>query len=123
MGTGHTGRETPYGAGSGPIWLDNVLCVGSESDIASCPNGNLAPNPPSGWLGCPNGNCWGIHNCGHTEDVGAVCNTAGGAPGTTTGGGATMGGATMGGATGTASGEDALGGCVHSLTTSSECPE
>jgi len=38
------------------IWLDDVSCRGSETDIASCPHSG-----------------WGIHNCGHHEDVSVRC--------------------------------------------------
>lgn len=42
--------------GTGPIWLDNLHCSGSESKLMNCPN-----------------NGWGIHNCGHHEDVSVGC--------------------------------------------------
>jgi len=45
-----------YGAGTGRIWLDNVNCSGSETDIGSCPH-----------------NVWGSHNCHHGEDVSVRC--------------------------------------------------
>ncbi|XP_069120537.1 scavenger receptor cysteine-rich domain-containing group B protein-like [Argopecten irradians] len=44
------------GPGSGTIWMDNLACSGDESALSDCPF-----------------NGWGNENCGHTEDVGIVC--------------------------------------------------
>nr|XP_020859189.1 soluble scavenger receptor cysteine-rich domain-containing protein SSC5D [Phascolarctos cinereus] len=48
--------KTYYGSGTGPIWLDDVGCVGVEASLGDCP---ASP--------------WGIHNCEHQEDVGLTC--------------------------------------------------
>ena len=46
-----------FGQGSGPIWLDNVTCTGSESSLANC-----------GHLGV------GITmSCAHSKDAGVRC--------------------------------------------------
>ena len=42
-----------FGGGVGQIWLDNVMCTGSEASLSECPH-----------------NGWGHHNCGHHEDAG-----------------------------------------------------
>ena len=45
-----------YGPGTGHIWLDNVHCSGTESDIALCSH-----------------SAWGDVNCSHSEDVSVSC--------------------------------------------------
>ena len=42
--------------GTGPIWLDNVNCLGNESSLIECGH-----------------NDWLAHNCDHEEDAGVIC--------------------------------------------------
>ncbi|NXL68000.1 C163A protein, partial [Chordeiles acutipennis] len=42
--------------GTGPIWLDDVRCQGTELSLVECP---AAP--------------WGVTNCQHREDAAVVC--------------------------------------------------
>ena len=56
----HVGASSPtqayFGAGTGPIWLDNLLCSGTELRLADCPANPL-----------------GMHNCNHNEDASVRC--------------------------------------------------
>jgi hypothetical protein len=49
-------QRQAFGGGSGPIWFDDVQCIGSELDITRCHHRN-----------------WGQHDCTHGEDVGVCC--------------------------------------------------
>ena len=61
LGFGSSGTaigSAGFGQGSGPIWLDNIICTGSESTLGSCVH--LGFNI--------------TRNCSHSEDGGIRCN-------------------------------------------------
>ena len=45
-----------FGEGVGKIWMDNVICSGSENRLSDCDQAEL-----------------GDHNCEHHEDAGVIC--------------------------------------------------
>lgn len=47
-----------HGQGSGPIWLDDVACSGSESLLSECSHSG-----------------WGINNCAHSQDASVECSS------------------------------------------------
>ncbi|KAK1790412.1 hypothetical protein P4O66_014313, partial [Electrophorus voltai] len=48
--------DAHFGPGSGPIWMDDVDCSGSESTLKNCASAG-----------------WGKHNCNQTKNVGVIC--------------------------------------------------
>ena len=60
LGFGSSGRSYSsayFGQGTGPIWLDNVMCTSTEPTLASC--GHLGFNI--------------TRSCSHREDAGVKC--------------------------------------------------
>nr|XP_033771592.1 deleted in malignant brain tumors 1 protein-like [Geotrypetes seraphini] len=49
-------EKPAYGSGTGPIWLDNVHCTGTEALLTQCQH-----------------NDWGQTNCNHAEDIAVIC--------------------------------------------------
>jgi len=47
-----------YGKGEGEIWLDNVQCDGTETNLGDCRHRG-----------------WGQNDCGHHQDVSISCDT------------------------------------------------
>ncbi|XP_019524709.1 PREDICTED: deleted in malignant brain tumors 1 protein [Hipposideros armiger] len=52
-------RNSLFGDGFGPIFLDDVWCMGNETSLGRCHHFGLS-----------------VHNCGHHEDAGAICSAA-----------------------------------------------
>ena len=49
--------DAAFGQGSGPIWLDNLGCLGREGNIRDCRH-----------------NGWGVYDyCDHSEDISVYC--------------------------------------------------
>ena len=65
------------GSSSQSIWMDDVNCSFSEAKISSYQTrlADCAKRDSSNSF--RNGNYWGIHNCGHSEDIELVCNSSG----------------------------------------------
>ena len=49
-------HTSQFGQGTGPIWLDDIHCTGTETRLDQCPHNGI-----------------GVHNCIHFEDAGVAC--------------------------------------------------
>lgn len=49
-------KGAKFGRGKGPVWLDNLRCIGNESRLQDCPH-----------------NSYAVQNCNHGEDAGVYC--------------------------------------------------
>lgn len=47
-----------FGKGSGPVWMNDIVCSGSESSLVHCSHRGFGP-----------------HTCDHRHDAGVVCET------------------------------------------------
>ena len=45
-----------FGGGTGPIFLDNIDCLGNETNLLLCDHNGIE-----------------VHDCSHYEDVGVSC--------------------------------------------------
>ena len=62
--------EAGMGQGTGPIWMDNLLCDGDEMRLADCVFGDWRIE---NFRLIQETQTWGYHNCRHSEDVGLRC--------------------------------------------------
>ena len=53
---GEAVSDANFGPGSGPIWMVDVYCSGSESTLRNCRSAG-----------------WGEHYCNHDQDAGVIC--------------------------------------------------
>ena len=58
---GNATRGAQFGSGTGPVWLRQVNCLGSESKLSHCIHSGA-------------GN---VGNCSHAQDAGVQCNVHG----------------------------------------------
>ena len=49
-----------FGRGRGPIWLDDLACIGTETSLYNCSHNGVSN-----------------HNCRHNQDAGVVCQGSG----------------------------------------------
>ena len=52
-------KSAYYGQGTGPIWLSNVSCIGTESNLADCEHFYIT-----------------VGNCTHYDDAGVYCSNS-----------------------------------------------
>ena len=52
--------EGSFGNNTGPIYLDDLMCTGWESNLENCIHSGI-----------------GVHNCNHNQDVAMACSVSG----------------------------------------------